>query len=84
MSDIIIYLKPYSEEWHKLNYTLLKQYHGSNPCKNCGHPTLQNYCCTFCYDENPYKESKLVIKENDQNRNMTEQEFINYLKQNNE
>ena len=69
MIKAIKYLKPYSEEWHKLNYQLLRQHYSSSPCKNCGHPTLQGYCCTFCHDENPYIESKLVLKENESNKN---------------
>ncbi len=58
----IKYLIPYSTEWHKLNYELLRQSYSSHPCKNCGHPTLSNYCCTFCRDENPYYETKIVTE----------------------
>lgn len=66
MSDNTIkYLEPYSEEWHKLNYKVLQQSYSTHACKNCGHPVISGYCCEFCRDENPYYETKKVIKENE-------------------
>ena len=30
------------------------------PCKKCGYPVVDGYCCTFCGDNNPFKEESDV------------------------
>ncbi|MCK5608587.1 hypothetical protein KAR91_42285 [Candidatus Pacearchaeota archaeon] len=28
-----------------------------HPCKKCGHPVVEGYACTTCYDTNPSVEA---------------------------
>lgn len=47
-------IKPYTKRWYNLASQVATNFCPTiYPCKKCGHPVIQGYCCIFCYDTNP-------------------------------
>lgn len=46
-------MKPYTQEWHKAAYALLCSALNVRPCRDCGYPVIEGYCCNRCGSTNP-------------------------------
>ena len=46
--------EPYTQKWERKADKLARSFAPPiYPCKKCGNPVIQGYCCTFCKDANP-------------------------------
>jgi hypothetical protein len=47
-------IKAYTPRWEKEANNLARVYCPTiRPCKDCGHPVINGYCCVFCNSVNP-------------------------------
>lgn len=46
-------IEPYTRKWEKLANELARTYQQIKPCRDCGHPVLDGYCCQTCGSSNP-------------------------------
>lgn len=46
-------IKPYTRKWEKMANELARAYQTIIACKDCGHPVLEGYCCTYCGSSSP-------------------------------
>jgi len=46
-------IEPYTKKWEKLANELARIYRPIKPCKHCGYPVLEGYCCQTCGSDNP-------------------------------
>jgi len=47
-------IEPYTPKWEKMADSLARDYCPNiRPCKDCGRPVIEGYCCTFCQSVNP-------------------------------
>lgn len=49
----VVIVEPYTKEWHEEAYRLLRSYAQVRPCRDCGHPHITQYRCTFCGSVDP-------------------------------
>ena len=47
-------IEPYTPQWERMANSLARDYAPTiKPCKECGHPVIDGYCCGFCKSVNP-------------------------------
>lgn len=46
-------IEPYTRKWEKMANELARTYQHVIACKDCGHPVLEGYCCTYCGSSSP-------------------------------
>lgn len=47
-------VKPYTRTWEKEATELAVSWCPPiHPCKDCGHPVIEGYCCSFCKSSMP-------------------------------
>lgn len=46
-------IKPYTRKWENLANNLARTYIKIRPCRECGYPILDGYCCQTCGSNNP-------------------------------
>ena len=46
-------IEPYTVKWEKLADNLARSLHYIRPCKHCGYPVLDGYCCGTCKSTTP-------------------------------
>ena len=46
-------IEPYTKKWEKLAYELARTFTQIKPCKHCGYPVIDGYCCGTCGSESP-------------------------------
>ena len=46
-------IEPYTKKWERLANDLARTWHVIKPCKECGYPVTDCYCCGTCGCTNP-------------------------------
>jgi recombinational DNA repair protein RecR len=46
-------IEPYTRKWEKLANELARTYQTIRPCKHCGYPVIDGYCCQTCGSDTP-------------------------------
>ena len=46
-------IEPYTYPWERLANTLARSWVQVRPCRNCGRPVVDGYCCSFCGSDTP-------------------------------
>jgi len=41
-------IKPYTKKWEKLADELARSLVPIKPCRDCGYPVIDRYCCDTC------------------------------------
>lgn len=50
---VLTVMEPYTPAWHRAAYAKLKEYHNVYPCRECGGPVVERYCCGRCGSDEP-------------------------------
>ena len=46
-------IEPNTLAWEKMANDLARSWVEIHPCKDCGRPVINGYCCSFCESVNP-------------------------------
>lgn len=46
-------IKPFTKVWERMANELARDVVFIGPCRECGRPHLQGYCCIFCGSTDP-------------------------------
>jgi hypothetical protein len=46
-------IEPNTKVWEKMANELARTYLDIRPCRDCGRPVINGYCCTYCNSNNP-------------------------------
>jgi hypothetical protein len=46
-------IKPYGKTWEREANNLARSWMQIKPCKDCNHPVINGYCCSYCGSVNP-------------------------------
>ncbi len=46
-------IEPNTRFWENLANNLARSWVPIHPCRDCGRPVIEGYCCSFCKSVNP-------------------------------
>ena len=50
-------IKPYSSRWERIANEVARDIVSIIPCKDCGYPVVDGYCCQTCGSQEPEGDS---------------------------